>query len=281
MFADAEPVGLVLLAALMHATWNAIVKVHDDRMLVLAAVKLPTMVIGCTILFWTGLPDAASVPFACGSALAFIGYAFFLVRSYAMADFNFVYPVARGAAPLLVALASGILLGEWFEPLEAAAFLVACSGFFMIAFAGAPDNARRAIGHGLGVSAFIAVYTILDGMGARVSGNALAYTALGNILSGVLLVSLVCRHRVPELGRYIGRHRVATLCGGALMFIAYALVLHAMTLAPVALVAALRETSVVFAALIGAVFLKERSGPWRLAASVTIATGVAGMLLLR
>lgn len=279
MLANAEPVGLVLAAALMHATWNAIVKAHDDRLLVLAAVKLPTMAIGAAILVWTGLPDVASLPFACGSALAFVGYAFLLVRSYALADFNFVYPVARGAAPLMVALASGVLLGEWFGPLQMAAFLLACAGFFMIAFAGAPDNARRAIGHGLGVSGFIAVYTILDGIGARASGNALAYTAFGNILSGLALCAIVCPGRTGEVRGYILRHLPSTLSGGVLMFFAYAAVLQAMTMAPVALVAALRETSVVFAAIIGALVLKERAGTWRLIASVTIAAGVGGMLL--
>lgn len=278
MTLEAGPVGLVLLAAVMHACWNAIVKANDDGLLILAAVKLPTMAIGGVLLLILGLPAPQSWPFALASALAFVGYAYCLLLGYRIADLNFVYPVARGSAPLMVAVASGLIFGEWLTLGEWAGFLLACCGILAMSLRGRPINPLPALLAALGVSVCIAGYTVSDGWGARLSANALAYSALGNLLSGLLLVSYVCVRRGRQLANHLRRHWRAAAVGGTLMFSSYAAVVFAMTLGPLAHIAALRETSVIFAAIIGAVFLKEPAGKFRLAASALVAIGIVGML---
>jgi drug/metabolite transporter (DMT)-like permease len=277
--AEIGPSGLVLIAALMHAIWNALIKASDDRLMSLAAMKVPTMVIGALLLLARGLPTAESIPFAMASACAFAGYAFFLLRGYGAADLNFVYPIARGMAPVLVAVSSGLVLGEWLSTQEAAAFAVVCAGLLLLGSGKLDRGSLGAVGSALAVSGFIAIYTVLDGIGARLSADALAYTALANLLSGIPLLAFVYARRGRGLNAHLRRHWLAASCGGSLMFLAYALVIVAMTLAPLARVAALRETSVVFAALIGALILKERAGLRRILASLIVALAIFALLI--
>lgn len=278
MTLESGSVGLVLLAALMHACWNAIVKANDDGLLILAAVKIPTMFIGGVLLAVLGLPAQESWPFAAASALAFAGYAYCLLLGYRIADLNFVYPIARGAAPLLIAIASGLIFGEFLSVGEWAGFLLACSGILAMSLRGRPTNLTPALLAALGVSVCIASYTVSDGWGARLSGNALAYSALGNLLSGLLLVTYVCLRRGRALANHLHRHWGVAAIGGTLMFSSYAAVVFAMTIGPLAHIAALRETSVIFAALIGALILKEPAGKFRVAASALVAVGIVVML---
>lgn len=271
--------GLVLVAALMHAIWNAIVKTGGDRLLVLAAIKVPTMAVGALLLAGTGPPAAESVVYAVASAATFIAYSFFLIKAYENGDLNLVYPVARGTAPLGVAILSGLLVGEWLTFGETVGLLVVCAGILMIAANRAVLRAPVPLLAALGVGGCITCYTILDGIGGRLSGNPVAYTALGNILSGIPLVAFVAFRRRQALADFIAAEWFKVTLGGILMFAGYAIVIYAMTLAPMARIAALRETSVVFAALIGAVFLKEPVAGLRIVAAAIVALGVIALFL--
>lgn len=276
---DIGPAGLVLFAALMHASWNAVVKAGSNRLIVLAALKVPTMIIGAVLLVIEGPPAVESVPYALGSATAFCGYAFFLLRGYGAGDLNFVYPIARGTAPLFVAIGAAFVLGEWLTTGEMIGFGAICAGLLLLASGGRQGGSWAAASAALAVSFFIGIYTLLDGIGGRLSGNALAYTALGNLLSGIPLLAYVYLRGASDLHSYLRQRWLTAAFGGSLMFLTYALVIFAMTLAPLAHIAALRETSVVFAAIIGALILKERAGWRRAVASLVVAAGIVILLL--
>ncbi len=272
---DPFVVGLVLLAALMHASWNAIVKTGGDGLLMFVLFKAPTMGIGAVVLAVVGLPNAASIPYAIGSAASFSAYCFLLIWAYRVGDFNFVYPVARGSAPLGVALLSGLLLGERLSGPGLGGILVISAGIAILAYH--PGTIARHIPdllRALGVGLCIAVYTLFDGVGARISGNVLGYTAMMSIFSGVPLMAAAFFMRGGETIDFLRREWKAGIIGGVMMFTAYAIVIYALTLSQMAQVAALRETSVIFAAVIGTLILKEPLGVKRIFAATVVAGGI-------
>lgn len=272
---DPFVVGLVLLAALMHASWNAIVKTGGDGLLMFVLFKAPTMGIGAVVLAVVGLPNAASIPYAIGSAASFSAYCFLLIWAYRVGDFNFVYPVARGSAPLGVALLSGLLLGERLSGPGLGGILVISAGIAILAYH--PGTIARHIPdllRALGVGLCIAVYTLFDGVGARISGNVLGYTAMLSIFSGIPLMAAAFFLRGGETIDFLRREWKAGIIGGVMMFTAYAIVIYALTLSQMAQVAALRETSVIFAAVIGTLILKEPLGVKRIFAATVVAGGI-------
>jgi drug/metabolite transporter (DMT)-like permease len=272
---DPFVVGLVLLAALMHASWNTIIKTGGDGLLMFVLLKAPTMIIAAMVLAVVGLPDSASVPYAIGSAAAFTAYCFLLIWAYRVGDLSFVYPVARGSAPLAVALLSALLIGERLSGPGLAGILVISAGIAALAYQ--PRTVAQHIPDFLRATSIglcIAVYTLFDGAGARISGNVLGYTAMMNIFSGVPLMAVAFYMRGGETVDFLRREWKTGVIGGLMMFTAYAIVIYALTLTQMAQVAALRETSVIFAAVIGAVLLKEPLGVKRILAATVVATGI-------
>ena len=272
---DPFVVGLVLLAALMHASWNTIIKTGGDGLLMFVLLKAPTMIIAAMVLAVVGLPDSASVPYAIGSAAAFTAYCFLLIWAYRVGDLSFVYPVARGSAPLAVALLSALVIGERLSGPGLAGILVISAGIAALAYQ--PRTVAQHIPDFLRATSIglcIAVYTLFDGAGARISGNVLGYTAMMNIFSGVPLMAVAFYMRGRETADFLRREWKTGVIGGLMMFTAYAIVIYALTLTKMAQVAALRETSVIFAAVIGAVLLKEPLGVKRILAATVVATGI-------
>ncbi len=272
---DPFVVGLVLLAALLHAGWNAIVKVGSDGLLMFVLFKVPTMVIGAIVLAIVGLPNAASIPYAIGSAAAVSGYFFLLIWAYRKGDLNFIYPVARGSAPLGVALLSAVLIGEYLSGPGLVGILVISAGILALAYQ--PGAVARHIPdliRAVSVGLCIAVYTLLDGVGARISDNVLGYTAILSILSGIPLMAVAIVLRRGRIVDFLRREWKVGIVGGVMMFSTYAIVIYALTLTLMAQVAALRETSVIFAAVIGTVILKEPLGVKRVLAATVVAGGI-------
>ncbi len=268
-------IGLVLFAAVLHAGWNAIVKTGGDGLSMLVLVKAPTMVIAAAVLVVVGLPSAGSVPYAIGSAAGFTAYSFLLIRAYRLGDLNFIYPVARGSAPLGVALLSLVLLGERPSGLSLVGILVISAAIAALAY-----DSRGFARHipdllnAVSVGFCIAVYTLFDGVGARISDNVLGYTALMNLFSGIPLMTFAFSTRGKEMGDFLRREWKVGVAGGAMMFSAYAIVIYALTVSQMTQVAALRETSVIFAALIGTLILHEPLGVKRIFASAGVAAGI-------
>ncbi|MDX2315434.1 MAG: EamA family transporter [Gammaproteobacteria bacterium] len=275
MTSDPFVLGLVLFSALMHAAWNTVIKTGGDGLLMFAVVKAPTMVIAVLVLAVVGPPSMASVPYAIGSAVGFTAYCFLLVWAYRVGDLNFVYPVARGSAPLGVALLSGLLLGEHLSGPGLVGILIISAGIAALAYhpqtfaRHIPDLLRAA-----SVGLCIAIYTLFDGVGARISDNVLGYTAMTSFLAGIPLMIIAFFLRGREMVGFLRHEWKSGILGGVMMFAAYAIVIYAMTLTQLTQVAALRETSVIFAAVIGTLILKESLGVKRIFAATIVAGGI-------
>ena len=250
----------VIFAALLHAVWNALVKGGSDKHLAMAAVVLGHAPLAALVLFFVPAPDAQSWPWlAAGIALHF-GYQMFLLRSYHVGDLTQVYPIARGTAPLLVAGVSVVFLGVHLASLEWIGVMVIGIGIISMSVVRQGDGQRNTQAARLAfiTGCFIAAYSLVDGLGARLAGTALGFYGWLAIGNGVVF-AIFTAWRAPGMLRQIAtRTKGVFLIGGSASFVAYGLVIWSFTQAPIALVTALRETSIVFALLIGVFFLKER-----------------------
>lgn len=273
-------VPIVLLAAALHASWNALLKPALDRLALMALMSATAAAICLPAAFLLRGPRTAAWPELAASAVVHVLYNLLLIASYRDGDFNQVYPVARGTAPPTVALAGVLVVGETLSPLQVAGLLAISGGLFALAGT-RRRGARRALRLAVLTGLSIAAYTVLDGVGVRRAGTPAGYTAWLFSASGLLTVValLVQRSRAPRPWRIEASGVPRGVTAGCLSLLAYALVLWAQTQAPLAIVAALRETSVVFAALIGAVMFDERLPRRRMLASAAIAAGAAILAL--
>ena len=273
----AEIVAIVLVAAIAHASWNALVKGDDDRLVTLGAANAVRFVLCVPVVLVLPLPAAASWPYLVLSSILHVGYYVFLISAYRFGDLSKVYPLARGLSPLLVAAAAFAFAGERLDPIALAGIGVACAGIASLSAEGAAtrgDDHRRGILFAAGTAAFIASYTVTDAMGARLSGHAVSYVAWLAILAGLPMLIAAAVLRRAALARHLAGRAWKSVAGGALQLVAYGLVVWALVLAPMAAVSALRETSVLFAALIGVKLLGEPFGRRRIAAAALVAAGV-------
>jgi len=231
---------------------------------------------GAGLVLTSEAPSRASWPFLAGSAALHVTYNLLLMRCYRLGEFGQVYPLARGTSPWLVALAAAVFVGEQLSVVRLVGILVISLGLGTLVFAGGVPTraARPAIAAAVLTGVAIAAYTTLDGLGVRSASTVAGYTGWLFLLQGPVLPLAAAVARRGLLWRQVRPHLAAGLVGGALSLAAYALVLWAQTLGALAPIAALRETSVVVGAVIGAVLFGERFGRWRIAATVLVAGGV-------
>jgi len=268
---------LVLLAALMHASWNALIKSSSDTTLNTALLVGAAGLICAPLLVFVPLPAAPSWPYLLASAVVHQFYFFLVGAAYRQGDLSVAYPLMRGTPPLIVACAGIFLLQDESSPWLWAGVVAISGGVLWLG--GFPRmlrhaNARSTV-FALGNAVLIAAYTLIDALGVRVSGNAVSYGLWLFLLIAPPYVSIVIATRRAQVRSHLERYWGRTLLAGALSIGAYGIALWAMTRAPVAAVAALRETSVIFAALIGTLLLKEPFGQRRIAGACVIAVGIA------
>ncbi len=268
---------LVLGSALLHASWNAMIKSSRDVMLDTALVAAGASVLALPLIVAMPLPAGASRPFLAASIAIHIGYFATLARAYRVGDLGHAYPLMRGTAPLLVALFGVALLNERPSAIMWFGIVLISSGILSIGLLKAGRAQRDATAWALTNAVIIASYTLVDGVGVRLSASVAAYVAWGFLLQGAAFVAFVAVVRRRAALDYAARNWRRGLAGGLCLISAYGIVLWAMTQAPVAAVAALRETSVIFAALLGSLFLKEPFGRTRLVAACAVAAGVAAL----
>lgn len=271
----------VLGAGLLHAGWNALLKMAPggDPMLDTASVVAGSCACAFLLLPFVALPAPAAWKFVAASATIHFAYYITLAHAYRTGDLSFAYPLMRGTAPLIVAVLGIVFLRELPSAHVTAGILLICAGIVSIAFVRRERHPPAAAAWAFANAAIIAAYTLVDGTGARASGNAIAYVTWLIALEGLpFLAWIAWRNGAPAVA-YLRRGWRRGLLGGACSLAAYAIVLFAMTRAPVAAVAALRETSVLFAALIGAVWLKEGFGAMRLAGAASVVAGIAALKL--
>ncbi|HTT13756.1 MAG TPA: DMT family transporter [Burkholderiaceae bacterium] len=270
----------VLLAALLHATWNALLKSGKDMLLDTAAIVIGGGVVAVPLVLVVAVPPAASWPYIAGSALIHIAYYLLMVNAYRAGDLSLVYPLMRGTAPMITAVLGVLALHEWPGPLSCLGIALISLGVFALALRTVDHRpSRAAVGFALANAAVIATYTIIDGQGARVAQDAWSYICWLFVVDAVPFTLLVAYLRRGSFAAAMCERRWRGLLGGGLSATAYAISVWAMTKAPVALVASLRETSVLFAALIAARVLRERLSARRWAGACAIVLGALALKL--
>ena len=272
----------VLLAAALHATWNALVKSGSEPHAAMAGVVVGHVPVALAAVALSPLPSAEALPWLAAGIGLHVLYQFCLLGAYRVGDLTQVYPIARGSAPLIVAAVSVAAMGAVLAPLEIAAVVVIGAGILSLAVVRRADGLtnRRAAVLALATGTMIAGYSLTDGIGARIAGTALGFygwLALGNT---VVFVTLSAAMR-PDLRGRLLRPGWRGVAGGTASFAAYALVVWAFTQAPIALVTALRETSIVFALLIGVFGLGERLDLGKVAATMATLLGAVMLRIAR
>ncbi|MFE9422666.1 EamA family transporter [Kitasatospora sp. NPDC006697] len=264
--------GLVLCAAVLHATWNAMLRTQADRLWLVTVMSFVSTVVSLPFLLALPLPEAAAWPYLLASSAIQVLYTVFLLLCYRVADLGTVYPVIRGCVPLLVSLGAAVFAGE--QPGWPTVLGIGLVSFGIMAMVlGRHNGGAKAFGLAVATGAIIATYTVIDGVGVRLAGNSFSYTGWIFTVYGLLvpLVYLAVRGRLALRGRR-AEVRVATLAGVG-QLATYAMMTWAYRLSPLGPVSALRETSVVFATLIGWRFLGEKLTAARLGACAAIALG--------
>jgi drug/metabolite transporter (DMT)-like permease len=271
----------VLGAGFLHASWNALLKssAGGDALLDTAAVVAGSSLWGLMLAVVVPPPPVGAWPYIAASSAIHFGYYVTLSQAYRTGDLSFAYPLMRGTAPLLVTILGTIVLRELPSAQMAVGIGLISLGIVSIAFVQRRAHSRAAAYWAFANACIIAVYTLVDGAGARASGNALSYVTWLIFLEGMpFMVWVLVRRGRPALDYLRGSMRIG-LIGGGFSFAAYGIVLWAMTRAPIAAVAALRETSVLFAALLGSLWLKEGFGWRRLAGAASVVAGIATLKL--
>ena len=272
---------VVLFAALCHAGWNALIKIGLDPLSTTTLISVGAGIAALVCVPFAGVPALASLPWLIISVIIHLFYFASLIESYRTGDLGQVYPIARGAAPLMTASATTVFVGEKLGLVGWAGIVALVAGVFMLSARGGRDLAkldRRAVGFALFTAVTVCAYSVVDGIGARHSSNPNAYSLW--LFIGIAVVMLpYALYRdgadvIPAMQRFWRRG----FAGGALQVLSYGIAIWAMTAAPIAIVATLRETSVLFGAAIAVVVLKE---PLRAARIVAAFLIVCGLILIR
>lgn len=272
----------VLFAAVLHAVWNALLKHGADKYVGMAGVVVGHTPFALAALPFIPFPAPEAYPYMVGSVLLHFGYQMFLLWSYRIGDLTQVYPIARGTAPLIVAGVSVAWLGVTLLPQEFAGILVIGAGLISLSLVRQKSGSRntKAAILALTTGCFIAAYSLNDGLGARAAGTALGFYAWSTLVSALIFSATMIVWKPGVMRQLVSTtHGLkAFFIGGGASFIAYAIVTWAFTQAPIALVTALRETSIVFALLIGVFFLRERLD---LAKVISTFLTIIGAVLIR
>lgn len=273
-----EPIAVILIlsAAVMHAVWNAFVKMDGDRLMTMAVVISTTGLLAPLLLLIGPPPALESWPYILLSVLLNNAYFLFLIEAYRFGDLSQVYPIARGSAPLLVAVGAALFANEQLSVVELAGVFIISAGTISLIWRSGlrVDAEKRSIIFALLTGLMIASYTIIDGIGVRLSGNPAAYIGWLFILSPLPIASIAIIRRRGEALVYIRNNWKLAVLAGGLNLGSYGLSIWALSLAAMAHVSAMRETSVIIAALIGTQLLGESFGKRRILAAMVVATGV-------
>ena len=272
---------LVLAAAAMHATWNALIKTRSDRFASISLATLGASIVVLPILPFVDFPSIEVWIWIAASVIIHAGYRLFLVKTYDVGDFAQSYPLARGIAPLITTVGAIIFIGEIPEGLTVLGIVVLSFGALLMSLRGSSDLSkfnRRAVGFALLTSMLIAGYTLTDGYGVRLANTASSYAAWLFFCDGLCSIAIGFLYRGRGLLTVLASEWKTSLLTGGLLAGSYWIIMWAMTKAPIASIAALRETSILFAMLISVLVLGERVTPWRVLAMVFI---VGGVVILR
>jgi drug/metabolite transporter (DMT)-like permease len=271
--------GLVILSAIAHAVWNALVKSAGDRMLTMVAIRTTGMMLGLIALPFVDWPAPESWKWLAVTSVVMFAYYALLVRSYGVGDMSVVYPLARGLAPVLTTIAAFLAIGEALSTGQVAAVALISLGILVLSFgAGA---SRGAVGFALATGVSVATYSFFAGLGVRAAGTVLGFQACLEIVTGFGTCCYGVVVRRADLAIYVRRHGAIGLLAGVVAAAGFLAFLVAATSLPLGPVSAVRETSVIFGAVLGTIVLKEGFGPRRIAAAMLVTVGIVLLAVLR
>jgi drug/metabolite transporter (DMT)-like permease len=271
----------VMASAAMHAGWNALLKGGGDPFDSMARISAAGGLIAAIGVWFVQWPIPAAWPWIALSWGLHAFYRFFLISAYRAGDLSHVYPIARGSAPLLTAIGTAVLIGETLTFLGYAGVAALASGVFLMSMKGSRDGGfeLRAVGFALATAITICGYTMVDGYGARINGSAVSFILWEMFGNAIIMAATALRVRGPAVYATLRTQWPSAIGAAGMSTTAYVIVTWAMTKAPIALVAALRETGVLFAALIGVIFLGEPMTCWRWTAAAVFVSGVVMLRL--
>ncbi len=278
---SATTVLIVLFAAFLHASWNAIVKGAGDRTIILGMIAMGHVVPGVALIYYFPTPLAAAAPYIIASTVIHWGYYYLLNVAYRHGDLSLIYPITRGLSPVLIALGAQFWVGESLPWLAWAGVFTVSAGVLVLTRGIVSGNLHRGgVIAAIATAFVVASYSLVDGIGVRVSGSPLGY--IGWLFTAEITVLIFIFGTRFDRVRKI-RKRTLTLgfTGGVISGAAYGLVLYANTLAPLGVVSALRETSVIFAAIIGVMWFGEGPKRRRLLAGVIVAIGIVAIAVTK
>ena len=267
--------GLVLLAAAAHAIWNALVKRAADALLMMAAIRLVGLVFGLAVVPFLPWPNESTwvlLALACTATFAYYGL---LIHCYQIGDLSLVYPIARGSAPLVLALIAFLIIDEHLTATQIAGIVLISVGILALVIG--KGNDRRAVGYALATGISIATYSFLGGLGVRSSASVFGFQAWLEILTGIGMLAFAMIRRPGKVQAFVQTSGGIGLIAGALSVAGYLAFLTAAKVLPLAPIAALRECGLIFGAIIGAVVFKERFGTRRIVAAGLIAAGATAI----
>jgi drug/metabolite transporter (DMT)-like permease len=267
--------GLVLLSAVAHAAWNALVKNAGDRLLMMGAIRFVGLTYGLVMLPFLPWPSAVMWMWLAFATVAVFGYYGLLIQSYRLGDMSLVYPIARGAAPVLLALVAFLTIDERLNLLQIAAVILTSAGILVLVVGKGGDRIAIALALSTGIS--IAAYSFFGALGVRASADVLGFQAWLEILTGFGMLSFVAMRRWSVIGAFVRLNYCTGLLAGILSVAGYLIYLAAAQVLPLGPVSALRESSVIFGTVIGTVTLREGFAARRIAAAMMVTCGVAAL----
>lgn len=268
---------LVFLSAVAHASWNALVKNAGDRLLMMGAIRAVGLTYGLVMLPFVSWPSAVTVGWLTCATVAVFAYYGLLIQSYRIGDMSLVYPIARGSAPILLALIAFLTIDERLSSLQIAAVTLTSAGILMLVVGKGGDRIAIALAIATGIS--IAAYSFFGALGVRASAGVLGFQAWLEILTGIGMVSFIAIRRGSAIGAFIRVHYPMGLLAGVLSVAGYLVYLAAAQILPLGPVSALRESSVIFGTVIGAIALREGFAARRIAAAIMVTSGVVALAL--
>ena len=265
--------GLVLFSAAAHASWNSLVKSAGDRVLTMVTIRFTGLVLGLAALPFVDWPRSESWKWLALTAAIQFGYYALLIRSYDLGDMSVVYPLARGIAPVLTTVAAFFSLGEGLGPVQVTAIGLISFGIVVLSLgAGASDVA---VGYACATGVAVAGYSLFGALGVQTAGTVLGFQACLEIITGGGMAAYALMSRRAGVLQHARRHGVTGLLAGTMSLLGYLAFLAAVKLLPLGPVVALRETSVIFGALIGTFILREEFGFRRIAAAALVVSGIS------
>ena len=267
---------LVIFAAILHAIWNVMVKNFKDKVISVSAIVFGSVPMAIVVMLFLPLPTLESVPYIILSAIIHQGYQYNLISAYKIGDFTRVYPIARGTGPIVATLVSIIFLGLLITKLQILSIVLICFGIIILGlFSGSLIKNNKAVTYSLATGFFIGIYSLADGYGARISLSPLSFLGWSFILNAMIFPFILKSMNYSNVfSRVMKEAKLIFWVGGTISYIVYGIVVWSFTMAPIPLVGALRESSVVFSILIGFFFLKERITILKVVSILVIFSGI-------